>query len=88
MAPKFDLLFPFLEFTGCQHSIRFSNDSRSVRNVSTDATVFLFSQEKKELQVSLFQSLVLLMFNEREELTLEEIYHATGIGTSVLYSSV
>lgn len=36
---------------------------------------------KKELQVSLFQTLVLLMFNEGEEFTLEEIKLATGIGT-------
>lgn len=35
---------------------------------------------KKELQVSLFQTLVLLMFNEGEEFTLEEIKLATGIG--------
>lgn len=42
---------------------------------------FLFSQQgKKELQVSLFQTLVLLMFNEGEEFTLEEIKLATGIG--------
>uniref|UniRef100_A0A8C8C6D6 Cullin family profile domain-containing protein n=1 Tax=Oncorhynchus tshawytscha TaxID=74940 RepID=A0A8C8C6D6_ONCTS len=34
---------------------------------------------KKELQVSLFQTLVLLMFNEGEEFTLEEIKLATGI---------
>ncbi|NXW15430.1 CUL4B protein, partial [Circaetus pectoralis] len=34
---------------------------------------------KKELQVSLFQTLVLLMFNEGEEFSLEEIKQATGI---------
>uniref|UniRef100_H3DEA3 Cullin-4B n=1 Tax=Tetraodon nigroviridis TaxID=99883 RepID=H3DEA3_TETNG len=39
---------------------------------------------KKELQVSLFQTLVLLMFNEGEEFTLEEIKLATGIGDSEL----
>ncbi|XP_055745372.1 cullin-4B [Salvelinus fontinalis] len=38
-----------------------------------------FKEGKKELQVSLFQTLVLLMFNEGEELTLEEIKLATGI---------
>lgn len=37
-------------------------------------------QGKKELQVSLFQTLVLLMFNEGEEFSLEEIKLATGIG--------
>ncbi|TMS17459.1 Cullin-4B [Larimichthys crocea] len=39
-----------------------------------------FKEGKKELQVSLFQTLVLLMFNEGEEFTLEEIKLATGIG--------
>uniref|UniRef100_A0A087YH90 Cullin-4B n=1 Tax=Poecilia formosa TaxID=48698 RepID=A0A087YH90_POEFO len=39
---------------------------------------------KKELQVSLFQTLVLLMFNEGEEFTLEEIKVATGIEDSEL----
>lgn len=37
-------------------------------------------QGKKELQVSLFQTLVLLMFNEGEEFSVEEIRTATGIG--------
>lgn len=37
-------------------------------------------QGKKELQVSLFQTLVLLMFNEGEEFSVEEIRSATGIG--------
>uniref|UniRef100_A0A4W5RX99 Cullin-4B n=1 Tax=Hucho hucho TaxID=62062 RepID=A0A4W5RX99_9TELE len=38
-----------------------------------------FKEGKKELQVSLFQTLVLLMFNEGEEFTLEEVKLATGI---------
>uniref|UniRef100_A0AAY4EW19 Cullin-4A n=1 Tax=Denticeps clupeoides TaxID=299321 RepID=A0AAY4EW19_9TELE len=38
-----------------------------------------FKEGKKELQVSLFQTLVLLMFNEGEEFTVEEIRSATGI---------
>uniref|UniRef100_A2A432-2 Isoform 2 of Cullin-4B n=1 Tax=Mus musculus TaxID=10090 RepID=A2A432-2 len=38
-----------------------------------------FKEGKKELQVSLFQTMVLLMFNEGEEFSLEEIKHATGI---------
>ncbi|XP_062856577.1 cullin-4B [Trichomycterus rosablanca] len=38
-----------------------------------------FKEGKKELQVSLFQTLVLLMFNEGEEFSLEEIKLATGI---------
>uniref|UniRef100_A0A8C1DQU6 Cullin 4A n=1 Tax=Cyprinus carpio carpio TaxID=630221 RepID=A0A8C1DQU6_CYPCA len=36
-------------------------------------------QGKKELQVSLFQTLVLLMFNESDEYSVEEIRTATGI---------
>ncbi|XP_049623516.1 cullin-4B isoform X2 [Suncus etruscus] len=38
-----------------------------------------FKEGKKELQVSLFQTLVLLMFNEGEDFSLEEIKQATGI---------
>ena len=37
-------------------------------------------QGRKELQVSLFQTLGLLMFNEGEEFSLDEIKLATGIG--------
>ncbi|XP_048827558.1 cullin-4A [Brienomyrus brachyistius] len=38
-----------------------------------------FKEGKKELQVSLFQTLVLLMFNEGDEFTVQEIRSATGI---------
>ncbi|KAL1282926.1 hypothetical protein QQF64_001729 [Cirrhinus molitorella] len=38
-----------------------------------------FKEGKKELQVSLFQTLVLLMFNESDECSVEEIRGATGI---------
>uniref|UniRef100_A0A8C9Z5X9 Cullin 4A n=1 Tax=Sander lucioperca TaxID=283035 RepID=A0A8C9Z5X9_SANLU len=38
-----------------------------------------FKEGKKEVQVSLFQTLVLLMFNEGEEFSVEEIRTATGI---------
>uniref|UniRef100_A0A8C2F1M3 Cullin-4B n=1 Tax=Cyprinus carpio TaxID=7962 RepID=A0A8C2F1M3_CYPCA len=38
-----------------------------------------FKEGRKELQVSLFQTLVLLMFNEGEEFSLEDIKLATGI---------
>ncbi|XP_010784803.1 cullin-4A isoform X2 [Notothenia coriiceps] len=38
-----------------------------------------FKEGKKELQVSLFQTLVLLMFNEGEEFSVDEIRTATGI---------
>uniref|UniRef100_A0A8C7C491 Cullin-4B n=1 Tax=Neovison vison TaxID=452646 RepID=A0A8C7C491_NEOVI len=44
-----------------------------------------FKEGKKELQVSLFQTLVLLMFNEGEEFSLEEIKQATGIGLFSLF---
>ncbi|XP_069049886.1 cullin-4B isoform X2 [Lepisosteus oculatus] len=43
-----------------------------------------FKEGKKELQVSLFQTLVLLMFNEGEEFSLEDIKQATGIEDSEL----
>ncbi|XP_053284479.1 cullin-4B isoform X1 [Pleuronectes platessa] len=43
-----------------------------------------FKEGRKELQVSLFQTLVLVMFNEGEEFTLEEIKLATGIEDSEL----
>uniref|UniRef100_A0A8C5QQG3 Cullin family profile domain-containing protein n=1 Tax=Leptobrachium leishanense TaxID=445787 RepID=A0A8C5QQG3_9ANUR len=43
-----------------------------------------FKDEKKELQVSLFQTLVLLMFNEGDEFSLEDIKMATAIEGSEL----
>uniref|UniRef100_A0A8C5AYI7 Cullin 4B n=1 Tax=Gadus morhua TaxID=8049 RepID=A0A8C5AYI7_GADMO len=43
-----------------------------------------FKEGRKELQVSLFQTLVLLMFNEGEEFSLDEIKLATGIEDSEL----
>ncbi|XP_048396253.2 cullin-4A-like isoform X1 [Stegostoma tigrinum] len=43
-----------------------------------------FKEGKKELQVSLFQTLVLLMFNEGNEFSVEEIKTATGIEDSEL----
>lgn len=44
----------------------------------------VFSKGKKEFQVSLFQTLVLLMFNEGDEFSFEEIKMATGIGMKTL----
>lgn len=41
---------------------------------------YFILQGKKELQVSLFQTLVLLMFNEGEEFSMDDIRAATGIG--------
>ncbi|XP_036621814.1 cullin-4B-like [Trichosurus vulpecula] len=38
-----------------------------------------FKEGKKELQVSLFQTLVLLMFNDGEEFSVEDVKQATGI---------
>lgn len=43
----------------------------------------LLVQGKKEFQVSLFQTLVLLMFNEGDGFSFEEIRVATGIGEHV-----
>lgn len=43
-----------------------------------------FNEGRKELQVSLFQTLVLLMFNEGEEFSFEDIRQATGIEDSEL----
>ena len=40
----------------------------------------VFKNGDKELQVSLFQSLVLLLFNDTEELRFAEIKEATGVG--------
>lgn len=48
-------------------------------NITAKYVIFLF-QGKKEFQVSLFQTLVLLMFNEGDEFSFEEIKMATGIG--------
>ncbi|KAI5105111.1 cullin-4B, partial [Silurus meridionalis] len=55
--------------------------------LKADSMTTLFSyfpKGRKELQVSLFQTLVLLMFNEGEEFSLEEIKLATGIEDSEL----
>ncbi|XP_029820626.1 cullin-4A, partial [Manacus vitellinus] len=43
-----------------------------------------FKDGKKEFQVSLFQTLVLLMFNEGDEFSFEEIKMATGVEDSEL----
>uniref|UniRef100_A0A8C5N0P6 Cullin family profile domain-containing protein n=1 Tax=Leptobrachium leishanense TaxID=445787 RepID=A0A8C5N0P6_9ANUR len=43
-----------------------------------------FKDEKKELQVSMFQTLVLLIFNEGDEFSLEDIKMATAIEGSEL----
>lgn len=52
-----------------------------IQQIQLNEIFFLpLKKGKKELQVSLFQTLVLLMFNEGEEFTLEEIKLATGIG--------
>lgn len=49
-------------------------------NQTCNYSHYFVLQGKKELQVSLFQTLVLLMFNEGEEFSVEEIHTATGIG--------
>lgn len=45
---------------------------------------FILLKGKKEFQVSLFQTLVLLMFNEGDGFSFEEIKMATGIEDSEL----
>ena len=50
--------------------------------------LFPFQQEKKELQVSLFQTLVLLMFNTGETFGFDEIKQATGIGETLMQKIV
>ena len=42
----------------------------------------------KELQVSLFQTLCLLLFNDGNEFTLEDIATATAIGRKKMYRLV
>ena len=42
--------------------------------------ILLLLQGEKELQVSLFQGLVLLLFNDTDKLTFSHIKAATGIG--------
>lgn len=50
--------------------------------------MFVFSKGKKEFQVSLFQTLVLLMFNEGDGFSFEDIKMATGIGMKTLFMNV
>ncbi|XP_078003458.1 cullin-4A isoform X2 [Phascolarctos cinereus] len=50
----------------------------------TPMEVHLTPEGKKEFQVSLFQTLVLLMFNEGDEFSFEEIKMATGVEDSEL----
>ena len=57
----------------------------SVNGLSVPILFLWTIQGKKELQVSLFQTLVLLMFNEGEEFSLEDIKLATGIGLCWFY---
>uniref|UniRef100_A0A7N4PHA9 Cullin-4B n=1 Tax=Sarcophilus harrisii TaxID=9305 RepID=A0A7N4PHA9_SARHA len=47
-----------------------------------------FKEGKKELQVSLFQTLVLLMFNDGKEFSVEDIKQATGIEDGELRRSL
>ena len=46
------------------------------------------SSSIKELQVSLYQTLVLLLFNEGDNYTLQEIGQATNIGNKTQTSPV
>lgn len=53
---------------------------KAINHLNWTCNEYFILQGKKELQVSLFQTLVLLMFNEGEEFGVEEIRTATGIG--------
>lgn len=44
----------------------------------------LLFQVVKELQVTMFQALVLLLFNEKPEWSYEEIKNATKIGSDII----
>lgn len=44
-----------------------------------------FSLGKKELSVSLFQTVVLLLFNDSNKLSYKEIYQITGIGIYIIF---
>ena len=48
--------------------------------------LFHFQNSKKELQVSLFQTLCLLLFNDGDTFSLSEIRDATQIGKHVIYN--
>jgi cullin 4 len=43
-----------------------------------------FDSEKKELTVTLYQGVVLLLFNEESELSYERIKESTGMGAHIL----
>ena len=55
-----------------------------VRGLADTLAWLLLFQGKKEFQVSLFQTLVLLMFNEGDGFSFEDIKMATGIEDSEL----
>lgn len=55
-----------------------------VRRLADTLAWLLLFQGKKEFQVSLFQTLVLLMFNEGDGFSFEDIRMATGIEDSEL----
>lgn len=57
-------------------------DATASTTIASTVVVMTFSrspQGNKELQVSLFQALVLLLFNDVDDLSLEEIKQATNI---------
>lgn len=57
-------------------------DAIASTTIASTVVVMTFSrspQGNKELQVSLFQALVLLLFNDVDDLSLEEIKQATNI---------
>ncbi|KAG2463701.1 CUL4B protein, partial [Polypterus senegalus] len=77
MLDKIMIIFRFIYECGAAFTSKLEGMFKDME-LSKDIMV-QFKQGKKELQVSLFQTLVLLMFNEGEEFSLDEIKQATGI---------
>ncbi|EEB20367.1 Cullin-4A, putative [Pediculus humanus corporis] len=69
----------FNKFYLLKHSGRKLQWQPTLGHCVLKATFDQSSQGKKELQVSLFQALVLLLFNESNEISLEDIRTATSI---------
>lgn len=73
----------FTSWYGTQHKNRKLLWRHQLASVTLSAT---FPAGKYELNVSLFQALVLLQFNDEDTLSFEEIASRTGIG--MMYTSV
>uniref|UniRef100_A0A671KIA7 Cullin-4A n=1 Tax=Sinocyclocheilus anshuiensis TaxID=1608454 RepID=A0A671KIA7_9TELE len=77
-----DIMIQFKQVCADTYSLTHKHSGRKLQWQPTLGHAVLkteFKEGKKELQVSLFQTLVLLMFNESDECSVEEIRAATGI---------